>query len=206
MRCVLTAAVLGASFFVAPDALSAEATEPPAAPDAERHAFVVGNVLSLAMGRLSIDAGTLVAPHLAPVMSAHVQALPSVSGGRGQNAVLGYGAELGMRFYSHAHAPSGFFLGAYVVGGRYRAQAALFDGDGDSVDVISYGAAFDLGWSWVTSGGVVIAFGAGLDKRWAQRTAESRGMADDTPSGPGVPKFFTEGINPRVLAQVGYAF
>jgi hypothetical protein len=93
----------------------------------------------------------------------------------------------------------------YVLAGRYTESEKVFGPS--AVDVISYGAAFDLGWSFVLESGLVITLGAGMHQRWAQRELVDRTEAmDDTPRTNELIDSFTKGLAPRVLAQLGYAF
>ena len=171
----------------------------------ERRAFVVANTFGLPLGRLAIDAGTMIVPHVAPVASLHLQATPSFGKGEG-SALMGYGVELGVRLYGGSRGPSGPFLGGYVLAGRYAESDKLF-GKSD-VDIISYGAAFDTGWSFVLNNGLVIAIGVGMTQRSAQRQRDDdpARVPDDMPRSRGFVDAFTKGLGPRLLAQVGYAF
>lgn len=176
---------------------------------AERRSFVAGNVIGLPFGHVAFDAGSMLAPHLAPVASLHLQAMPPI--GKRGGALAGIGGELGVRLYTDARSPSGGFAGIFVSGGRYYESKELL-GKEDGVDVITYGAAFDLGWSFVLPSGIQITIGAGIQKRWSQRELRDRpAMPDDTPSGNGDGSiasylFTRQGLSPRVLTQLGYAF
>jgi len=172
---------------------------PAQSPEAERHGFVVGNLLGLAVGRASVDAGILVAPHIMPIASLHLQATPNLSGGsKGREALTGFGGELGVRFYTDKHRPAGGFIGTTAGGGRYFASTAALDPK-DSTDITSTGIAIELGWTFISDGGTVLTIGAGADMRWAKYTVEN---------GPssGISTWFVDGVHPRALVQLGRAF
>src|SRR5262245_15334955 len=89
----------------------------PDPPPPERKNIVVGNTLGIALGRLSFDFGTFVAPHVVPTASLHVQGTVMFE----RESLVGAGGELGVRLYGGANRPTGPFIGIYGVGGRYEA-------------------------------------------------------------------------------------
>lgn len=186
------AALVFAMTAVDPDAPSAHPHE------GERQGFVVGNLLGLVVGRASVDAGVLVAPHIMPIASIHLQALPNFGASYKSDALTGFGAEAGVRFYTEAHRPAGGFIGTSAGGGRYFASKAALNSN-DAIDITSYGMAVELGWTFISNGGTVFTIGAGIDKRFA-----SYDSGRDPSSG--FTSWFVDGVHPRVLAQLGRAF
>lgn len=160
--------------------------------------FVVANVLGVMAGRLGFDFGTIVAPHLAPVGSLHVQAmfLPSREQMRALN---GAGGEVGLRYYGERDRPTGGFIGVYAVGGRYHASSEVLELGAEGVPLASYGAAADVGWSWKATSSIIATVGGGIEYRFAQteRDEHPGELAD---------LMVSEGWKPRLLFQLGRLF
>lgn len=167
-----------------PDKISVE-PEP-----TERRNILVGNALGLALGRVSFDFGTFVAPHVVPTASFHGQATVMF----GEEQLFGVGGELGMRLYGGAFRPTGPFVGAYALGGRYIDERGLRE-----VSIISYGGAADLGWSFCTKKrNVVVTLGFGAEIRGAQEHGGRMGSLAEL--------FVGRGPRPRGLVQIGAFF
>jgi len=191
------------------NARAAEESSTEEAAPTERRSFVAGNMMGLPFGRVAADVGSELGPHLVPVAPLHLQATPAMGSKATKSALTGYGAELGARLYTNARAPAGGFIGISALAGRYNESKELF---GQSkADIFSYGAAVDVGWSFILDNGLVITVGAGLHKRWAQESRvvspRTDDIVDDTPEPTNTMVYgFTKGFGPRVLAQLGYAF
>jgi hypothetical protein len=179
----------------------ARAEDEDAAPREERgmDGLCVVNVPAFVVGRFSFDFGTIIAPHVAPTGSLHVQAIiPSPDTTSVNNSLSGFGGELGVRFYTTARRPAGAFVGVYALAGRYYATKAPLDFD-HSTPVSSFGGALDLGWSFITPEHTIVALGGGVDYRVAQsdpRTVHVGGLA----------RMFVDGVHPRALVQLGRFF
>lgn len=169
----------------------AEADKPitPDPPPRERSNVVVGNALPMVLGRFGMDFGTFVAPHVVPTASVHIHATVMFE----RESLVGAGGELGVRIYGGATKPTGPFIGVYGVGGRYESEKGSQD-----VQIVSYGGAADIGWSWCTKHNVVIAFGFGAEYRGAD---EDKGRMNDIAE-----LFLAPGVHPRALLQIGAFF
>ena len=162
----------------------------PAPEKKERSTLIVGNTPALLVGRLSFDFGTFVAPHVVPTASLHAQATVMF----GDEQLYGVGGELGMRLYGGERRPTGPFIGMYALGGRYANERGA-----QAIDVISYGGAADLGWSFCTKArNVVVALGFGAEIRGAQENGGRMGDVAEV--------FLGRGPRPRALVQVGAFF
>jgi len=157
----------------------------------ERKSVLVGNALGIALGRLSVDFGAFVAPHVVPTASVHVQASVMFP----KEEVYGAGGELGARLYTSEWKPKGAFIGVYAVGGRYVAKHGVNESESS---IISYGGAFDVGWSFCSRSNVVVALGAGAELRGAQESPRTHNDLAKT--------FLSAGVHPRGLVQVGAFF
>jgi hypothetical protein len=158
--------------------------------DAERRSLVVVNTLGIAVARVSFDFGTFIAPHIVPTASVHGQATMFFDDER----LYGVGGELGMRLYGGALRPTGPFIGAYAVGGRYEDERGTRE-----ISIVSYGGAADLGWSFCTKKrNVVVAIGFGAELRGAQERGGRMGEIAEV--------FLGKGPRPRALVQVGAFF
>jgi hypothetical protein len=156
----------------------------------ERRNILVGNTLGIVLGRVSFDFGTFVAPHVVPTGSLHGQATVMF----GDEQLFGVGGELGMRLYGGALRPTGPFVGAYAVGGRYSDERGTRE-----VSIISYGGAADVGWSFCTrKRNVIVALGVGAELRSAQEHGGRMGDIAEV--------FLGKGPRPRALVQVGAFF
>lgn len=189
-------ALLGAMLASSSTALAAEIEtiepdKPSAEPEVrERRNILVGNVLPLALGRLSFDFGAFVAPHVVPTASVHGQATIMF----GDERLFGLGGELGLRLYGGTFRPTGPFVGMYAVGGRYEDERGARE-----ISIISYGGAADLGWSFCTAKrNVVVSLGLGAELRGAQERGGRMGDIAEA--------FLGKGPRPRALVQIGAFF
>src|SRR5438132_9873132 len=113
-------ALFAATVLFAPDAACDEEPDAPSprSHEVERHGFVVGNLLGVMLGRASVDAGVLVAPHIMPMASVHLQATPSFGKSPRLDALTGFGGEIGVRFYTDSHSTAGGVMGTSRCGSR----------------------------------------------------------------------------------------
>ncbi len=192
---LLTCLTLGAALVsptraFADDASGSEVASEPSRP-ASRH-VLVANLLATLIGRFGVDYAFLPVAHHALQVGGHVQLLPPL--GR-TDEVTGFGGELGYRFYSGRSGPSGLFVGASGLLGRYH----WIEGGDEAHQGTNtrYGVAVDAGYSLFAGKNFVFALGAGVE------LAALSGS-------PGVPELarliVRTGIGPRGLVQMGFAF
>ncbi len=158
------------------------------------------NPLAAAAGRYSIQAEWLPAVHHAIVVNPHFDHIsPTIPVGNGASyseSFTGFGGELGYRYYTGTKGPNGLFIGPSVIAAHYSTSV-----DGQSGGSFSsYGAAIDIGGQAVIGPGIVIGGGFGL--QYTKSTLD--GSTD------GLPLLATaiagEGVRPRFLFTIGYAF
>ncbi|HEX3343901.1 MAG TPA: hypothetical protein VHS09_04975 [Polyangiaceae bacterium] len=162
---------------------------------------VQGNPLGLIIGRYSADLEYLPAPHHALHFSpVGYFALPGVA-----DELVGFGAEMGYRWYSGLYGPHGFFLGAsFVALSLHYLHGALPGVPLDASEDTSYvelGGALDAGYQVVILGNLALGIGVG-----AQYTADTTTPTFEYQSHPWHDLLYGSGLRPRVLLSVGAAF
>jgi hypothetical protein len=108
----------------------------------------------------------------------------------------GFGGELGYRFYTGEKGANGFYVGPSLLVARYSTSVGGQSGESFS----SIGAAVDAGGQWVIGPGVVVGFGFGLQYTSVSGDANTSGLPLSAAVIAG------NGIRPRTLLTVGYAF
>lgn len=173
-----------------------------------KHYAVILNPLATAVGRYSVDALWMPAVHHALVINPFFQRLTAdvTSTATVGNATMstsytdtfsGFGGELGYRFYSGDHGPSGFYIGPSLIAGAYSESSSL---GGDKVSFTSYGAALDIGGQAMLKSGILIGGGFGL-----QYTKSSKDFSTgDLPLKAQI--LAGGGVHPRFLFSFGYAW
>jgi hypothetical protein len=161
-----------------------------------------GNPLGLAIGRYSADLEYLPVPHHALHFSpVGYFALPGVA-----DELVGFGAEMGYRWYSGLNGPHGFFLGAsFIALSLQYTHGALPGVPLDSPQDTSYvqlGGALDAGYQVVILGNFAAGVGIG-----AQYTGDTPGPPTfEYQNHPLHDLLYGSGLRPRVLLSLGAAF
>ena len=102
--------------------------------------------------------------------------------------------EIGYRYYFGQGGPRGLFLGPSLILGAFDAKAQ----NGTSTSYADFGLAADIGYQVLVADRVSLSLGAGL-----QYTATSKSIPDQQ-----FPAeiYANDGLRPRVLASLGWAF
>lgn len=160
-----------------------------------------GNPLGMIIGRYSADLEYLPVPHHALHLSpVGYFALPGVA-----DELIGFGAEVGYRYYSGQYGPHGFFLGAsfialsleYIHGAR---PGVPLDSP-DDTQYVQLGGAIDAGYAFIVLGNFAVAAGVG-----AQYTADTTEPHFEFASHPLHDLLFGSGLRPRAVLSIGAAF
>ena len=157
------------------------------------------NPLAASIGRYSIQGEWLPVEHQALVLNPHLDHV-STNVGFGGGATIsdsftGFGTELGYRYYTGSRGANGFFVGPSVLVAHYSESAA-----GQSTSFNSIGGAVDVGGQFLIGPGVIVGFGVGLQytKNSLNGSTDGLGFAASAIAG--------DGLRPRALLTVGYAF
>ena len=160
-----------------------------------------GNPLGIIIGRYSADLEYLPVPHHALHFSpVGYFALPGVA-----DELVGFGAEMGYRWYSGLNGPNGFFLGvSFIALSLQYTHGALpgvpLDAPEDT-SFVQLGGAIDAGYQLVFLGN--FAVGAGLG---AQYTADTTQPTFESQNHALHDLLYGWGLRPRALLSVGAAF
>jgi hypothetical protein len=165
------------------------------------------NPMAALIGRYSVQGEYLFAPHHALVVNPFFTYAPIKITSQGQDidggSLVGFGTEVGYRFYSGDAGADGFFIGPSAIGAFYSqsaptgvngAAAATSDSFG------SFGGALDLGAQKMFGPGVLVGAGFGL-----QYTKTTKSIATDNLNLASA-IIAGGGLRPRFLATVGFAF
>ena len=160
-----------------------------------------GNPLGLIIGRYSADLEYLPAPHHALHFSpVGYFALPGVA-----DELVGFGAEMGYRWYSGLNGAHGFFVGAsFIALSLHYLHGALPGVPLDAPEDTSYvqlGGALDAGYQVVILGNFAAGVGLG-----AQYTADTTQPTFEYQNHPLHDLLYGSGLRPRVLLSLGAAF
>ncbi len=160
-----------------------------------------GNPLGLIIGRYSADLEYLPAPHHALHFSpVGYFALPGVA-----DELVGFGAEMGYRWYSGLNGAHGFFIGAsFIALSLHYLHGALPGVPLDVPEDTSYvelGGALDAGYQVVILGNFAAGIGLG-----AQYTADTTQPTFEYQNHPLHDLLYGSGLRPRVLLSLGAAF
>lgn len=160
-----------------------------------------GNPLGLIIGRYSADLEYLPAPHHALHFSpVGYFALPGVA-----DELVGFGAEMGYRWYSGLNGAHGFFVGAsFIAMSLHYLHGALPGVPLDVPEDTSYvelGGALDAGYQVVILGNFAAGIGLG-----AQYTADTTPPTFEYQNHPLHDLLYGSGLRPRVLLSLGAAF
>jgi hypothetical protein len=158
------------------------------------------NPLAAAAGRYSAQVEWLPAVHNAIVVNPHFDhiapTIPVADGASYTESFTGFGSELGYRYYTGTKGANGFFVGPSVLVAHY--STSVEGGPSQSFNTI--GGAIDIGGQAVIGPGIIVGGGFGL-----QYTKSSLNGSTD-----GLPLLATaiagDGVRPRFLLTVGYAF
>jgi hypothetical protein len=203
-------AVIGALSFATRTAAADEAPPPdvklkmPAPP--QRTVTVEWNPLALVtIGRLSANVVITPTDHHALILSpfyawATTQPIYVFSDSNTAGTPLptqkfkGFGGEIGYRYYFGQGGPRGLFLGPSLILAAFDANAQ----NGTSTSYLDFGLAADVGYQVLVADRVSLSIGAGL-----QYTATSKSIPDQQ-----FPAeiYANDGLRPRVLASLGWAF
>lgn len=187
-----------------------------------REVAVVAYPLSALIGRYSLQLEYMLSPHHGLVLNPHLDSVGSTETvsvsetdvNTGQKTTgakdvtyrtRGGGVELGYRFFSGKRGMTGFYAGPSLLLNAYsqsgKCSGSLCSGDPASVSFFSYGLAVDVGGQAIVGDHLVIGGGIGL--QYVQ-TSEPVNASDDASLAT---KIVTgEGVRPRFLFGIGYAF
>jgi hypothetical protein len=160
-----------------------------------------GNPLGVVIGRYSADLEYLPVPHHALHLSpVGYFALPGVS-----DELIGFGAELGYRYYSGAHGPEGFFVGGNFIALSLEYIHGTVEGipldAPDDTAFVRLGGAVDVGYQVIVLGNFAAGAGVGVEY-----TVDSQSPHFEYPTHTWHDLFFGAGLRPRVLLSLGAAF
>jgi hypothetical protein len=163
------------------------------APDDVRHFAIEANPLGIIIGHYSAQLEWLLVAHHALVFNPHFDYV-SFSNNTLEQHFVGFGAEVGYRYYTSRHDVAGFYAGPSLLLGTYSAGAT---GDSGSVSFQSIGGAIDIGGQAVVGPGVVIGAGFGLQYTAVNQSFQDLPLTASILAGGG--------IRPRFLFSIGYA-
>jgi len=177
-------------------------------PEEWKHWSIELNPLAATIGRYSLQAEFLPAPHHAIVLNPHFDHVSATAtvGGKEYDAgsFTGGGAEIGYRFYTARSGPAGFFIGPSILLSGFSSSTTSVNSKGATVtsdiSFMSYGAALDIGGQAVIGPGIVVSGGFGL-----QYTKTSQDLLTDNLN-LAAAILAGSGVRPRFLLSVGYAF
>ena len=134
------------------------------AADRLRHVSLLGSPFGLVVGRVSAEVQLMVALHHAIVLNPFVRVVDDfvllTTSGRRE---LGYGAEIGYRYFSGRRGANGLFIGPSVVVAHDHVAAGI-DSHSHAVgteDPSFLGAIIDVGAQGILESGFTIGGGAG---------------------------------------------
>jgi hypothetical protein len=160
-----------------------------------------GNPLGLVIGRYSADLEYLPVPHHALHFSpVGYFALPGVA-----DELVGFGAEMGYRWYSGLYGPHGFFLGASFIALSLQYSHGALPGvpldAPEDTSFVQLGGAIDAGYQMVILGNFAVGAGVG-----AQYTADTVQPTFEHENHSLHDLLYGWGLRPRVLLSLGAAF
>jgi hypothetical protein len=160
-----------------------------------------GNPLGVVIGRYSADLEYLPAPHHALHFSpVGYFALPGVA-----DELVGFGAEMGYRWYSGLYGPHGFFLGASFIALSLQYSHGALPGvpldAPEETSFVQLGGAIDAGYQMVILGNFAVGAGVG-----AQYTADTAQPTFEHENHALHDLLYGWGLRPRVLLSLGAAF
>jgi hypothetical protein len=204
----LIACIVGIAITLVAASASAESSEPaplkviPDDPPLRRLTLAI-NPMSALLGRYSVEAQVVPMKHLAitinPVFT-HTSLLADAPDGQTQPKIAmlnGFGGEAGVRYYSGRGGAEGFFIGPSLIFSSNTRDDVV----GTSRSYLSYGGAVDLGGQVIVGPGIVIGGGAGLMYLTTNKDAGTKGVSPTSLALAGA-----DGLRPRLLFSVGYAF
>lgn len=186
----------------APTAPSATRVAPDApvpavqAPKLKNLAITLNPITLGLLGRYGANVEFLPSAHHALHLNPYFMAT-SAESGNVKTTYSNYGAEVGYRYYTASDRPAGFFIGPTV---QYMHVGVTTEGGSGKGEIsyTSYGAGVDLGGKVVMDNGFTLGGGFGL--AYLKSSVDASAGSD---SGT-LLKF--EGVLPRFLFDVGYAF
>lgn len=173
-------------------------------PPPQRRFVLSWSPLPLLIGKVSFDLvlvpknhhGIVLCPFYVNTSTAPVYAFNDMGQAMqlAQQSFVGWGGELGYRYYFGKAGPRGLFLGPSLILGWFTATA----GNGTQLSYLYYGGAVDVGYQMLVANRVSIGFGGGL-----QVTGESKAI----PTQQFPARFYANfSVLPRLLASLGVAF
>jgi len=147
----------------------------------------------LVAGRIGGSASVMIVSHLGLELTLfHVDL---TTGTDSNNRFIGWGQELGFRYYSGENGPRGFFIGPSLLLGNYTAIPLV---GGDQIRYRVPGLAVDIGYQALVIDRFVIGLGIG-----AQYTRPTVSLPQQE-----IPSSFyaNAGVRPRVLFALGFSF
>ncbi len=163
---------------------------------------IEANAVDAGIGRNALRGEWMPAVHHAVDVELHVDytlATETATTGGASTSVkasfLGFGSELGYRFYTGERGPNGLFIGPSVHVERLTETA-----QGHAVTVSTVGVALDAGAQWIFGPGIVFGVGLGIDYTpVGTNTTASRLPVEGAWLAGG-------GVRPRGLVAIGFAF
>lgn len=110
---------------------------------------------------------------------------------------MGFGLEVGYRYYWGERGPRGLFVGPSLIGALMYEHQELY-GNGSHTNYADLGLAFDVGYQMLITDAITISAGLGVQGSVTTKTIPQQQFPIDI--------YANSGIWPRVLASVGYAF
>jgi hypothetical protein len=170
--------------------------------DALEKRFAIGiNPLGIIIGRYSLQGEVMLAKHHSLQVNPHFNYTPVSANINGADVDLGkfvgFGGELGYRFYSGSRGPAGFYAGASFLAAYYTQSSGA---GGGSQAFGSFGGAIDIGGQAVIGPGITLGGGVGL-----QYTKTTESIVTDNLNLAAV-IVAGGGFRPRFLLHVGFAF
>ena len=172
---------------------------------ATRRLAITWNPLSyFVAGRIGGSASIMIVSHLGLELTLfHVDV---TTGSDSNNQFIGWGQELGFRYYSGENGPRGFFIGPSLLLGNYTAIPLV---GGDQIRYRVPGVAVDLGYQALVIDRFVIGLGIGVQytrptasSPWKWPSDSFRLPQQEFPASI----YANAGVRPRVLFAVGFSF
>jgi hypothetical protein len=110
---------------------------------------------------------------------------------------LGFGLELGYRYYWGQRGPRGLFVGPSLIGALMYEHQEQY-GNGSHTNYADLGLAFDVGYQMLITDAITISAGLGVQGMLTTKTIPQQQFPIDI--------YGNSGVWPRVLFSVGYAF
>jgi hypothetical protein len=168
-------------------------------PPPRRVATIEWNPIALVLDRLSANVEIVPVDHHALVLSpfyfnARTASFTLNSVEVPSQRFEGFGGEIGYRYYWGRGGPRGFFVGPSLLLSDVQATAA----DGTKTSFTDIGVAGDVGYQMLVADGWVVSLGVGVQYTFTSKSIPDQQMPANI--------YANEGVQPRLLFALGYAF